>query len=667
MRQTRRQFLLSGSALASAGTVQAQPARLRRKDSFFGLHFDLHPNDKDLALGRDLTEEMVEGLLTQVKPDYVQYDCKGHAGYLGYASSVSTPAANMVQDSLALWRRVTARHGVALYVHFSGVWDSLAIQQHPEWAAIRADGTPDPNATSTFGPYAGQRMIPQLKEAAEKYSLDGAWVDGECWALRLDYSPAAAAAFTRDTGIAPLPKGPQDRGWAEFLDHQRERFRQYARHYLDEMHRFRPSFQMASNWLYTTYVPERPELPVDFISGDFLGNASISTARLEARYLSAVDKPWDLMAWGFQSARNSPVGLNHKTAVQLQQEASIVLAQGGGFQIYYQPTRAGWIDRRLTAVMAQVARFCRDRQAVSHRTESASEIGVVFSTHSLYTTAGKLFGGWGAATNPARGIVDALAAGHYSVDVVPEWRLAAAWYPLLIVPDWPALGTAAKNILSKYVRSGGRLLLIGAENARLFADLLPVNLLGEAARQQAFLPGREIFGNLSGLWQNIDPRQAQVIDRRYPTFDSARDGSPAATRSKVGSGEVAAIYGPLGAVYAMTHAAPLREFLSQVVDTIHTPALRIEAPPTIEAALRRKNGKTLLHLVNTAGMQVAAEYAVIDYIPPAGPVSVSLRRDRKPSRVTVEPGGAILPGTWKDNVWTGTLDRAGIHSILVFD
>jgi len=43
-------------------------------------------------------------------------------------------------------------------------------------------------------------------------------------------------------------------------------------------------------------VPEEPELPVDFLSGDYLGNASISTARLEARYLSQTGRPWDLMA-----------------------------------------------------------------------------------------------------------------------------------------------------------------------------------------------------------------------------------------------------------------------------------------------------------------------------------------------------------------------------------
>lgn len=669
MRITRRQLLEAAAAgLVSLRPAGAQPARPRRKDSFFGLHFDLHPNNRDVALGRDLTPEMADRLLAEVKPDYIQYDCKGHVGYMGYASAVSTPASNIVKDSLAIWRQATARNGAGLYIHFSGVWDSLAIQQHPEWAAVRADGTPDPNATSTFGPYVDQRMIPQLEEAIRKYDLDGAWVDGECWAVRPDYSKAAAEAFTRATGIRPLPKGPGDRGWQEFLDFHRARFREYVKHYIDEIHRFRPSFQVASNWLYTTYVPERPELPVDFISGDYLGNASISTARLEARYLSAVQKPWDLMAWGFQHNAASVTGHSHKSAVQLQQEAAVVLAQGGGFQIYYQPTRAGWIDERNTRVMAQVARFCRARQAVSHQTEAVPGIGVVFSSTSLYTTANKMFGGWGANTNPARGIVDALVANQYSVDVIPEWRLAelAGRYGLIVLPDWPNAGLAVKDTLTRYVRGGGKLLLVGAENAALFAPELPVTLSGDAAVQQAFVAGREVFANVSGHWQNIEPGNATVIEQRYPSYDSMRGGVAAATVSASGSGQVAAIYGPLGSVYAATHAAPARDFLKKVVEAVYTPALRVEAPPVVEVALRRKGQKTLLHLVNSAEMQVAADYAVIDYIPPVGPVKVSLKLEKRPGSVTLEPGGKPLAGEWNDGTWNGTVDRVEIHSVVVF-
>ena len=331
VRITRRHFIAATAALPQAAVSSvAAPDRLARKDSFFGMHFDLHPSPGDKALGRDVSDDMVEAFLARVKPDFVQYDCKGHVGYLGYPSAVSD-SAPVVQDSLAIWRKATARHGVALFIHFSGVWDSLAAKQHPEWARVGPDGKADTRQMSTFGPYVDKRMIPQLREAASKYDLDGAWIDGECWATNPDYCAAAQVAFREATGIETLPKGPKDRGWLEFLELNRKQFRSYLKHYLDDLHAFRPGLQIASNWLYSTFVPERPELPVDFISGDYLGNASISTARLEARYMAATGKPWDLMAWGFfNNAGSNMPGRIHKPAAQIQQEAAVVLAQGRG-------------------------------------------------------------------------------------------------------------------------------------------------------------------------------------------------------------------------------------------------------------------------------------------------------------------------------------------------
>ena len=663
MTMTRREFGYTLGAPLLAG--QQAPRRLARKDSFFGMHFDLHPNDRDKALGRDVTEEMVERFLNRVKPDYVQYDYKGHVGFLGYPSKVSA-SAPVVKDSLAIWRKVTAARGVALYIHFSGVWDSQAVKEHPEWARVRPDGQPEPNQTSTFGPYVDERMIPQLREAVEKYDLDGAWVDGECWATNPDYGEVAARAFRQATGIEKLPKGPEDPGWLEFLELNRAQFRRYLKHYVDELHRSHPQFQIASNWLYTTYVPERPELPVDFISGDYLGNACISRARLEARYLSHVDKPWDLMAWGFQWARDNPVGTVHKSAVQLMQEASVVLAQGGGFQIYYQPTRAGKVDDRHIEVMGKLADFCRARQEWSHKTETVPEIGVLFSKETLYTTTPRLFGGWGNAVNPARGLVDALVESRYSVDVIPDWKLSevAAQYPCIVVPDWTNVGQAVRDVLLGYLKDGGRLLIAGAENAVLFREALQVRLLGEASDQQAYVPGAEVFANVRG---NFEPAGAHVLETRFPTYDSTRDGKPAATMNSHGGGQIAAIYGPVGSVFAVTHAPETRRLLARAIEHLFTSSFTIDGPPAIEAARRKKGGKMLLHLSNASGMQLASDYGAIDYVPPAGPLRIRIRMPRRPGRVTFEPGGQPLAGAWSDGVWTGTLDRLEIHGILVWD
>ncbi len=45
---------------ASTATLKGEARRpLPRRDAFFGVHFDLHPNAQDTVLGVDVTKEMV--------------------------------------------------------------------------------------------------------------------------------------------------------------------------------------------------------------------------------------------------------------------------------------------------------------------------------------------------------------------------------------------------------------------------------------------------------------------------------------------------------------------------------------------------------------------------------------------------------------------------------
>ncbi len=54
-------------------------AKLKRKDSFFGLHFDFHAGP-DSKVGEEITPKIFERYITEVKPDYIQVVSKGHGG-----------------------------------------------------------------------------------------------------------------------------------------------------------------------------------------------------------------------------------------------------------------------------------------------------------------------------------------------------------------------------------------------------------------------------------------------------------------------------------------------------------------------------------------------------------------------------------------------------------
>ena len=640
-----------------------------RRDAFFGLHFDLHPSDADMALGADVTETMVGGLLDQIKPDYVQYDCKGHVGWAGYPTKVGWAAPGIKNDSLAVWRKATRARGVGLFIHYSGVWDALAITHHPEWARLDAQGKIDAQATSVFGAYKDGLLIPQLKEAVAAYDLDGMWVDGECWGARLDYSPAALAAWTRETGHADAPESRGDPNWLEWKMFNRRGFEKYLSSWVDALHAFRPGLQITSNWMYSSFAPKPIEAKLDYLSGDYSPSLSVDRARVEARYLASTGMPWDLMAWGFD--KNRDLGWSIKPAVQLMQEAAVVLMQGGGFQVYHTPPRSGYIAPAIVAQLEKVAGFCRARQAASFKSKTIPQVALLLSSESHWDISDNIFAPSGGEFDALEGALHALLESGYSVDILAEHQLQPrlAEFPLVVVPDSPKLTPAFRNALLRYAEGGGSLLLLGEKCARLFAPALGATLDGRPKTVTAEMVTP--FGPVSvdGRWQDVAVTTARIAGSRHPTRDTRKDGTPAASLAAYGKGRIAAVYGPLADIYFRSHHPAVRVFLGGLVGELFpSPAVRLEGPPVLDVSLRTTAlGQTCVHLLNRSNLPLSDRFNFTDYIPPVGPLTVELKTARRPARVMLAPAHTPLKWEWKDGLLRVLVPRVEIHEIVVVE
>ena len=167
----------------SLNAFSQNPRKLRREESFFGVHFDLHAQEDIMDAGRSLTNEMVDTFLKKVRPDFIQIDCKGHPGISSYPTKFGYPVKGFQKDPLKLWREITEKNNVGLYMHYSGVWDAKAAKEHPNWAMTKASGEKNTQKMSFLSPYLDSILIPQLKELSCAYNVDGAWIDGDCWAV----------------------------------------------------------------------------------------------------------------------------------------------------------------------------------------------------------------------------------------------------------------------------------------------------------------------------------------------------------------------------------------------------------------------------------------------------------------------------------------------------
>ena len=616
-----------------------------RKDSYLGIHFDFHAALTDKNIGENTTPKMINAIIDLIHPDYIEIDTKGHPGVSSYPTKVGNHGGSFVGDPLTVWRDVTAKRGVALYAHYSGGLDSLIVQKHPEWAAIDALGKPDESSMSFFGPYVDKLMIPQLIEIALDYGLDGAWVDGECWGARLDYCDAAKAQFTQQTGIRAIPAKPDDPNWSEWMEFHREAFRKYVRHYVTEIKKKAPDFQITSNWIFTEKMPEPVSCPVDFISGDILGRNCINACRFTSRLMARQDITWDLMSWSFLdwSLGTLDPPQTRKPAIQLMQEAACVIAQGGGYQAVFSqagagtpPLRDGSIDLAKLEPMAEVAKFCRERQKACFKAKPISQIAVLYSTSGTYQAISRMEptetgrGLFERDTNHQHGIVACLLDNQYAVDVLLGAKLAKRFdaYRLVVIGQYDYIEPELRNQIADYVKQGGNLLLLGEGPIKLF-----------------------------------NPEISAVTGQE--SVHVSAPGSPGFYH--VGKGMVGAIPELITDGYGKGPNPVARDIVGAAVKKLlPNPMVVVTGSRNVDVSIMQtQEGKLAVHLVNTSGPHWAGN--LISSIDPIGPLSVAIRSENKPARVLLEPGGRLCKFDYENRTIHVSVDQVKIHDIVLVE
>lgn len=642
---------------------------------FFGIHYDLHATADDTILGRDVTPALLREAWQQIRPDWIQCDCKGHPGYTSWPTTVGYASPGIVRDALRIHRELTAELAIPLVMHYSGIWDEAAMLHHPDWARINAKGGIDAGRACPRSEYLTRLLIPQLIELIDRYAVDGFWVDGDIWATAPCYCARCRAAFAEETGLAEPPHAPGQPGWSSWLAFQRRSYEDYARAYIEAVHARKPDCLVCINWLYSVRHPDPVSLPVDFLSGDFSHAWGVERAMAEARFLSSRGLPWDLMAWGFTTGESQADGWHFKTTTHLCQEAAEVMANGGAVCVYVHPPRSGYLVRWEHAVLAEVAQFCRERRAVSLNTRSVPQAVVLHSQSHFYAHNEPLYGLEGANT-AMEGALQALLDAGYHVDLQNEEGLLGRLreYALVVVPEQEPIPDRLAEAVTSYVESGGRLILSGAHIARqpVLGTLAGVDPAAAPRTGYHYLPVDREAVTVAGPWQPV-----RTVDARSwcpllqgPEPDRDEVGVPAVTVRHAGQGKVVAIHGPIFAAYLRTHYPRLRRLLGQLFRwTWSDPLVQVAAPGSVAQTIRRQDGRTIVHLLNRAAdPPPSPRNVMLERVPDQGPVQVRMRAPRRPASVALVPEGASrLEWQWENGDLVATIPRLGIHAALVIE
>ena len=643
---------------------------------FFGIHYDQHANAADTELGAELTVDHLVERLERIRPDWIQCDCKGHPGYTSWPTAVGSSSPGIVNDSLQMYREATNRLGIRLGMHYSGVWDSRAIELHPDWARRDVDGVADPDMTCPLSDYTERLMIPHMIEIIDRYDVDGFWVDGENWASRPCWCDRCRDAFARDVG-GEIPRTSTDALWQRWLAFHRELFVEHVRRYADAVHARKPGCLVCSNWMYSMRQPEPIAAPVDYLSGDFTWSWGADRAAAEGRLLSSRGRSWDLMAWGF--TKTGPMDPNRgkmpwvmKPATHLCQEVSEVLAQGGAVMVYDNPQRSGWLTGWHQDVIAQVARFCREREAVCFRTETGSDAAVLHLSRHYYSQNTPLFN-IGEATEPVEGALHALLETHRSTDLLTEDAALERMdqYRLVVVPEQTNLDGALQQRLRAYAEGGGHVVLTGSHLAHEAPSLIGATPGGEEQEGPIYLASRGRAVGLFGPWQPVIVSEgtevlATLLRQQEP--DKDRSGQAAITLRRIGSGSVMAVHGPVFGNYFAGHYPMLRDLLSDLIERLGVEwTVTVDGSPAVEMVVRRRPGSLLINLINRgAGETLSPHRVIVDELTPVRDLAVHVSGSH-PRSVRAVPDDLRMTWTHENGRLTVTLPELDIHRVLVVE
>ncbi len=667
--------LLAGIPATAQTPKTTRSAARGAGQRYFGLHFDFHAETRDSAVGKNLSEHSMDSLLSAVKPDFIQIDCKGHPGATSYPSKVpnATTAGRFYSDPLKFYRAVTKKHGVDLYLHYSGVQDYAALKKHPRWSVIKADGTRDEANTSVHGPYVDSLLIPQLKEIAD-YGATGIWIDGDCWATQLDYSPAAVAAFQAETGIQNVPKSEKDPNYQAFRDFARRSFIRYVGHYADELHRSNPAFRIASNWAYSSMMPEPITANVDFLSGDLQPMNSVNAATLEARIMAPqgrmFNKPWDLQSWSFWYGFGEPaVGGDQKTPVHLMQEAAQIIALGGGFQSYFFENRDASISLGELPVMVSLSRFVRARQPFCQGSVPVPQVAMVYADATMKKYDRELF-----SRNQAyrtQGVLTALLDSQLPVELLAEHHLTGrmAQYPVLVISQQDSLAPAFRQELLDYARQGGNLVVIGVETTKRFASELGIAPTGPATSTTKWVHFNNTTAVLNGLFQPIKiTGTAKPFGQMTRSEYGAPSGNIVATTTDFGQGKLIGIYADLSRDYEKYQSPKQRELVAALVrPLLPNPVATVSGSHLVHLVVNKLGGKLAVNLINTGGHHADPQVYTYDEVPPLQNLTVKIRADQKPKRIVQQPENKPLSFSYANGTATVAVPELAIHAILIVD
>ncbi len=647
----------------------------------FGVHIDAHALQADTDLGRDVTYENLYASLSTINPDWVEVDSKGHPGFTTYYTKVGTQAPILHKDCLEIYSKVCKDLNIPLVCHYSGIIDTNAIRQHPEWAGIKRDGTPygDYNVDTSNSPvcllsdYPEKVMIPQLLEIIDKYDVDGFWVDGECWGYGICYCDKCKEKFIKETGL-PVPESDDAPTFDAYRKFHQKLFFEYIQKYTDAVHKAKPECMITSAWLYGMNAVFDNFIDIDWVSGDDL--YTVKCALTNGRLMPNLPYDWDIMTWCLLND-GQRFNWSRKPIETFYQNFGYIIACGGAAQSCFMTTRSGLIDKGVADIYRKIGEFIRQRAPYVRNGKEVPEVAVLINPTEFYSTNFMP----SAKNEKIFGVCQILADNHIHYDVLLTKLVDLKKFKLVIISDQDDFSDEFVKAIEEYVYNGGKIICDGEKAIKKFAHILSVEFKGIA---EADYVNRYFFQNFSMIhvkgeretatfaypYIKVKPIESSVY--KYFKSDFYSEGyeteDPAITVNKYGKGLACGININFFEQYESSAFKQYRLLFEDIINTIK-PDLRlkdVKAPYYVHFVLKDKEEHIAISIVNTGKIcESDSKSIVAEEIPHVENIEFSFALDFEPKNVKLVPNGESLKWSYKDGLLHIQIKSLDIFEVLV--
>ncbi len=592
--------------------------------SFFLLHLDHHTNER-MEVGIDADPVETARLINLVKPDVIQIHAKGNIGWTTYPTMIGHALPRLARDVMRIWADIARSDGYVFSAYYNIGRDREIMRRRPAWNRVRADGTPYDNMLCYHSGVSEQYLWPMIDEIMDRYRPGGFWFDGSCFTVNNCYCEKCRERFRQQTQRT-APENPQQPGWAEYKEMQRQIYRDFCAQTVARIKQHDPACQVAINWAYAWRMPEEPPPGLDYFTGDT--GCEWDQIAPAAIWYDSQGKPFDLMTTVYY---NDSQGSHLKPRLQLEQELGIIIAHGGRYFAWDNPTPGSALLADRYEMMARVVSpYLRSRQPWCLNSRALPEVGVFHGAASHYAQNNSTSVAFPGKSPTLLAACDGLRRLHLSPEMISDHRLDLGDIHgrLLLLEDTVGLTDANRRALSRYAENGGRILLTGraVDSARL-----------------------------------VPETDAPVSELR---------------RHQIGRGEVFCLPDPLfasGDVEKDTSTSA-EKILKQLLPTADR-LLTTDAPDSIELVLRERDGVRILHAVNIdPGRRDRDPQASrltslhLSELPSAPACHISALVARRPAVVTLQPQNQpVKEWMWRDGKVEFELPAFETHQMVVIE